>query len=120
MLTFLQVGVLLNLSLSWIPVDQLTTASINRRPGGLIAVLIIAGIVLLIVLNQLRVIRREGKLLQFIKWYALAGAVMGILCALPGLEFRFHHYIAALVLLPGTAFKTRVSFFFSRVAMIGD
>lgn len=35
-----------------------------------------------------------------------------MLSALPGLEFRLHHYIAAILLMPGCAFVTRPSALF--------
>ena len=32
-----------------------------------------------------------------------------VIALLPGLEFRLHHYIISMVLIPGTAFPTRLS-----------
>lgn len=56
----------------------------------LIAVFLFCAIV-----NQLRVIRRTGWFFFYLKWYAVGGAVIGVLSALPGLELRLHHWIAA-------------------------
>jgi hypothetical protein len=103
------VGVLINVIGSRIPIDRLVASDISRTPGALTAVIIIAIIVVIIVINQIRVIRKTGWLPYYLGWYALAGLVMLILALLPGLQFRFHHYIAALLFLPGTAFPTRLS-----------
>ena len=103
------VGVMLNVIGRNIPIDRLVASDIQNTPGALTAVIVIAVIVLVIVLNQIRVIRKTGWLPYYVGWYALAGIVMLILALLPGLQFRFHHYIAALLLLPGTGFPTRLS-----------
>ncbi|KAK0721434.1 hypothetical protein B0T21DRAFT_373616 [Apiosordaria backusii] len=38
--------------------------------------------------------------------------VVGVLVVIPGLELRIHHYVLALILLPGTAMQTRPSLLF--------
>ncbi|BGP13769.1 hypothetical protein JCM10213v2_001707 [Rhodosporidiobolus nylandii] len=98
------VGVLSNLTFEKIPIDRLTPHDINQQPGGLIAVIILAIFLFGVVVNQLRVIRRTG--------YAVGGIVVAILASLPDLSFRLHHYIAAICLIPGTAFVTRPSAIF--------
>ncbi|KAM0754924.1 hypothetical protein T439DRAFT_297341 [Meredithblackwellia eburnea MCA 4105] len=102
-------GVLVNVSFSWLPISRLTPHDIQQQPGGLVAVICLAIVLALCVLNQLRVIRRTGWFWFYLKWYAVGGVVIGILCALPNLEFRFHHYFAGMVLTPGCAFVTRPS-----------
>lgn len=99
-------------SLNWIPIDRLTPHDINQQPGGLVAVIVLVIFILLVVVNQLRVIRRTGWFFFYLRWYIVGGVVVGILSALPGLEFRLHHYIAAIVLMPGSAFVTRPSAIF--------
>ncbi|GAA5894856.1 hypothetical protein JCM6882_006694, partial [Rhodosporidiobolus microsporus] len=100
------------LTLEWLPLDRLTPHEINQRPGGLIAVIVLAVFLFCAIVNQLRVIRRDGWFFFYLKWYAVGGIVLGILAALPGLELRMHHYIAGICLLPGTAFVTRPSAIF--------
>jgi hypothetical protein len=41
--------------------------------------------------------------------YAIFGISLGILSAMPHLTLRIHHYILALLLLPGTSMQTRIS-----------
>ncbi|GAA6009662.1 uncharacterized protein JCM10292_003882 [Rhodotorula paludigena] len=105
-------GTLENISLSWIPLDRLTPDDISQRPGGLVAVIVLVIFLFCVVVNQLRVIRKTGWFFFYLKWYIVGGIVLGILASLPTLELRLHHYIAALALMPGTAFVTRPSAIF--------
>lgn len=86
---------IVKVSLDWIPIDRLTASDIQKTPGGLVAVICLVILVVLCVVNQLRIIRRTGWFFFYLKWYAVGGAVIGVLAALPGLEIRLHHYIAA-------------------------
>ncbi|SCV73632.1 BQ2448_6062 [Microbotryum intermedium] len=106
------VGLLINVSLAWIPIIRLTASDIAKEPGSLIAVIVLALVVFLCVLNQLRVIRRTGWFYFYIFWYLVGGCIIGILTCIPNLEFRLHHYFFALILLPGCAFVTHPSALF--------
>ncbi|KAH7912586.1 hypothetical protein BJ138DRAFT_1004128 [Hygrophoropsis aurantiaca] len=102
-------GVLSNVTLDAIPIDRLTASDIKQQPGGLTALIIIVLIVLAIAINQVRVIRKTGYLPYYLGWYVMGGLVTLVLALLPGLEFRLHHYIIAMALMPGTGFPTRLS-----------
>lgn len=102
-------GTLINLTFDKIPVDRLLPSDVRARPGGVVAVIIIAIIVLLLVLNQMRVIRKTQQLPTYLGYYILGGLVIMVLTLLPGLTFRLHHYVFAMLLIPGTAFPTRIS-----------
>ncbi|KAI0778591.1 hypothetical protein BD413DRAFT_466700 [Trametes elegans] len=102
-------GVLTNLTTDKIPIDRLTASDISKRPGGLTALIIIILILLVIVINQVRVIRKTGWLPWYLGWYVAGGLVTLVLSQLPGLQLRLHHYILAMVLIPGTGFPTRLS-----------
>ncbi|KAG9127371.1 hypothetical protein FRC07_014535 [Ceratobasidium sp. 392] len=101
-------GVHFNVLTAKIPVDRLVASDI-RRPGAVTALVIIAIVVAAIVVNQARVIRKTRALFYYLSWYILAGVIVAILASLPTLTFRLHHYIAAIVLTPLTAFPTRLS-----------
>lgn len=103
------VTVLTNLTTDKIPIDRLTAADIKAQPGGLIALIIIIVVLLVIVINQVRVIRKTGWLPYYLGWYILGGLVTLVLALLPTLNLRVHHYFLAMVLMPGTAFPTRLS-----------
>ncbi|KAF8078762.1 LCCL domain-containing protein [Lyophyllum atratum] len=102
-------GVLTNLTTDNIPISRLTASDLSKRSGAIAALVIIIVIIAVIVVNQIRVIRKTGWLPQYLKWYILGGLVTLVLSQLPGLQLRLHHYILAMVLIPGTAFPTRLS-----------
>ncbi len=53
--------------------------------------------------------RKTGWLFHYAFWYGTGGLVALVLSQLPGLELRVHHYILATMILPCTAFPTRLS-----------
>lgn len=103
------VGVLANVTFNKIPIDRLLVSDIRRRPGALTALIVVVAVVLVVLINQIRVIRKTGWLPHYARWYLAGGLVLLVLALLPGLTLRLHHYIVALILLPVTAFPTRLS-----------
>ena len=103
------VGVLANVTFSKLPINRLLASDVASRSGALTALIIIIIVVVVIALNQVRVIRKTGWLPHYARWYVAGGLVLVVLAFLPGLTLRLHHYIIALVLLPATAFPTRLS-----------
>ena len=102
-------GVLLNIVTEKIPLDRLVASDIEDTPGALTALIIIIIVVIAIVINQMRVIRKTGWLPWYLAWYIIGGLVVLVLAMLPGLTFRLHHYIFAMILIPGTFVPTRLS-----------
>ncbi|KAI0321382.1 hypothetical protein OF83DRAFT_1198957, partial [Amylostereum chailletii] len=103
------VTVLANLTTERIPINRLTPEDIKAQPGGITALIVIVIILLAVVVNQIRVIRKTGWLPYYLGWYILGGLVAMVLALLPTLNLRIHHYFIAIVLMPGTAFPTRLS-----------
>jgi hypothetical protein len=103
------VGALGNYTFEKIPIQRLTGHDIRQQPGAITALVIIILILFGIILYQCWCLRTEGRLLRFLGLYALLGISLGILAAMPHLTLRIHHYIIALLLLPGTAMQTRIS-----------
>lgn len=103
------VGALDNYTLSFIPVQRLNAHDLNQQPGAKAALSIIVVILVVIIAAQIRFFRQEARLVQYIKLYAIF--LLGIIIALvlPGLNLRIHHYILALLLLPGTSLQMRPS-----------
>lgn len=103
------VGALTNYTLDFIPIQRLTGHDLDQQPGAKAALAIIVIVLLLIVVFQIFFFQREGRLLRYLQLYALF--ILGIVIALtlPSLNLRIHHYILALLLLPGTALQTRPS-----------
>ncbi|KAH7069442.1 LCCL domain-containing protein [Paraphoma chrysanthemicola] len=103
------VGALGNYTFDKIPIQRLTGHDIRQQPGAITALVIIILVLFGIILYQCWCLRLEGRLPRFLGLYALLGIGLGILAALPGLNLRIHHYILALLLLPGTSMQTRPS-----------
>lgn len=102
-------GVLFTLVTAGIPIDRLVSSDINKRPGALVALIVICLVVTALVINQIRVIRKTGWLLHYLQWYVIGALALIVLAFLPGLQFRLHHYFAAIIIIPITAFPTRPS-----------
>ncbi|KAF3479416.1 LCCL domain-containing protein [Arthroderma uncinatum] len=94
---------------TWIPIQRLTPHDIQNQPGAPLALAIVLTIVITIVLTQAWQIRQGGLFFHFIRIYFVIAVSIIILLALPGLRLRIHHYILAILLMPGTAIPTRPS-----------
>ncbi|KAK2748513.1 hypothetical protein FQN57_000646 [Myotisia sp. PD_48] len=104
------VGALNNYTFAmWIPLQRLTPHDIKNQPGAPIALAIVLTIIISVVLSQAWQIRKGGLLLHFLKIYLVLGTGVVILLILPGLRLRIHHYILAILLMPGTGIPTRPS-----------
>lgn len=100
---------LFNIVTDKIPIDRLLASDIDQQPGAVVALIIIVVVLAVIIVNQLRVIRKTGWLRHYVAGYIIVGLIIMILALLPGFEFRLHHYFAAMLLMPLTAFPTRLS-----------
>ncbi|KAF9056516.1 LCCL domain-containing protein [Panaeolus papilionaceus] len=103
------VGVLNNLTFDKLPLSRLTASDINKRNGAVATLVVLIIVVAICAINQIRVVRKTGWLPYYLGWYIAGGLVTLVLALLPGLELRLHHYIIPMILLPGTAFPTRLS-----------
>lgn len=92
-----------------IPLQRLTPMDIQQQPGAKLALALVIPIVLMIILSQAWQIRQGGLLPRYLKIYCTMALIILILLPLPGLRLRIHHYILAILLMPGTAFPTRPS-----------
>ncbi|CAK7226177.1 hypothetical protein SCUCBS95973_006111 [Sporothrix curviconia] len=101
------VGSLNNYTFDGIPIQRLTPHDIAQQPGAKLALAIIFSVLISIAATQVWYFRREGRLLRYLKLYILFISGLVICMLLPGLRLRIHHYIVALLLLPGTSMQTR-------------
>ncbi|ATY59531.1 LCCL domain containing [Cordyceps militaris] len=103
------VGALDNYTLDFIPIQRLSGHDLAQQPGARAALAVIVIALFVIVVLQAWCFRQEARFTRYIKLYALfvAGIVLSLL--LPGLNLRIHHYVLALLLLPGTSMQTRPS-----------
>lgn len=102
-------GICENYVFGAIPIDRLTFSDLNSQMGAWTALIIIVGCVLAIAIGQAYVIWRLGKFWPYLLSYLAAILSLAILACWPRQTLRIHHYILALVLLPGTNFQTTPS-----------
>lgn len=108
-------GALSNYTFESIPISRLTPHDLEQQPGAKLALAIILLILILIIAQQIWYFRLEGRLLIYLALYAVF--ILGIifLLAIPNLNLRIHHYILALLLLPGTSMQTRPSLLYQGI-----
>ena len=109
-LGFCFVGALNNYTFApLIPIQRLTSHDLKAQPGAPIALAIILTSIIAIIIGQIHYIRVSGNMPRYLRIYIAMGLGLLVFLALPGLRLRIHHYILALLFMPGTAFKTRPS-----------
>lgn len=102
-------GALSNATFDLIPIQRLSPHDLKQQPGAIPALIFIIVLLLAIALTQAWAFRIEGRLPRYLSLYVAMGASILLLLAIPGLKLRIHHYILALILLPGTSIQTRPS-----------
>ena len=110
------VGALANHTLDWIPLSRLSAHDLAQQPGAKAALAVILLILVLAIAQQAYHLLLEGRLAPYLALYISIATVLAVLGAgappLLSLELRIHHYVLALLLLPGTAMQTRPSLIF--------
>ncbi|KLU90012.1 LCCL domain-containing protein, partial [Magnaporthiopsis poae ATCC 64411] len=103
-------GALENYSFSeWIPITRLTGRDLEQQPGAKAALAFIIIILVVVAASQVWFFRQEGRLLRYLKVYAAFVGGILVCLVMPDLRLRIHHFILALLLLPGTSMQTRPS-----------
>lgn len=103
------VGALNNYTFDRIPIQRLTPHDLKTQPGAIPALIAIILIIFFIALGQAWSFRVEGRMPRYLGIYGLFVGTLLVLLAVPKMNIRIHHYILALLLLPGTAFQNRPS-----------
>lgn len=103
------VGCLNNYTFDKIPIQRLTPRDIKQQPGGIVALIIIVLIIFVIALGQAWAIRVQGLMPRYLAVYGLMGFTLIMFVAIPHIDLRIHHYILAMLLIPGTFLQTRPS-----------
>ncbi|KAB5550948.1 hypothetical protein GE09DRAFT_155815 [Coniochaeta sp. 2T2.1] len=109
------VGALTNYTFDFIPIQRLTPHDLAQQPGARAALAIIILALLTVSAAQVFFFRQEGRLIRMLKLYALFVTGLIICLLLPDLNLRIHHYILALLLLPGTSMQTRPSLLYQGI-----
>ena len=105
-------GSLNNYTFDKIPISRLTPHDIAQQPGAVPSLIIIVLILISAALWQAWTIRVEGKMPKYLAVYGIMAAALLVMVAIPSMKIRIHHYILALLLLPGTFPQTRPSLLF--------
>ncbi|KAK4203573.1 hypothetical protein QBC40DRAFT_316283 [Triangularia verruculosa] len=100
---------------AWIPINRLEGHDLRQQPGAVVALVIVVAVLVMLAGLQAYHFWQEGSLPRYLGFYGVVIGAIGALVALPGLELRLHHYILALLLLPGTALQTRPSLLFQGI-----
>ncbi|TKA29510.1 hypothetical protein B0A50_03523 [Salinomyces thailandicus] len=103
------VGALNNMTFDKIPIQRLTPHDIKAQPGAVPALITIVLSIFFIALGQAWSFRVEGRMPRYLVIYGSFVLALLVCVAVPGLSLRIHHYILALLLLPGTCFQNRPS-----------
>ncbi|EMD64845.1 hypothetical protein COCSADRAFT_180854 [Bipolaris sorokiniana ND90Pr] len=106
------IGALSNYTFDWIPISRLTAHDLEQQPGAKLALAIIVLVLAVIVVGQAYCFWLEGRLIHYLGLYSLFILAIIVCLMIPGVNLRIHHYILALLLLPGTSLQTRPSLFF--------
>ena len=109
------VGSLNNYTFDFIPIERLTPHDLQVQPGAQLALVIIVLLLFSIALGQVWYLRLEGRLPRYLIVYACFVVFLLVCVALPSLNLRIHHYILALLLLPGTRVQTRPSLLYQGI-----
>ncbi|KAK1909559.1 hypothetical protein P3342_007730 [Pyrenophora teres f. teres] len=111
------IGALSNYTFDWIPISRLTAHDLEQQPGAKLALALIILVLVVIIVGQVYYFWLEGRLVRYLGLYSLF--LLGIiLCVtLPGVNLRIHHYILALLLLPGTSLQTRPSLLYQGILL---
>lgn len=110
-------GALSNYTFDWIPISRLTAHDLEQQPGAKLALAIILLVLVVIIAGQIYFFWLEGRLLRYLALYGMF--ILGIVICLliPGVSLRIHHYILALLLLPGTSLQTRPSLLYQGILL---
>lgn len=111
------VGALTNYTFDFIPIQRLTPHDIAQQPGAKAALAILVLVIFVIVLQQIWYFRLEGRFLRYLSFYLLLLLGIAVCIALPTLNLRIHHYVLALLLLPGTSMQTRPSLLYQGILL---
>lgn len=110
-------GILNNMTFDRLPVDRLTLHDIQEQPGALLAIVSIIGVIVTCAFIQGYKIWLSGRFRKYLAIYGLFVASLVVLSNLPGLTLRIHHYILAMLLIPGCATRGRTAIMFQGILL---
>lgn len=110
-------GALNNITFDRLPVDRLTLSDLQEQPGALISVLCIFSLILSCTFIQAYKIWALGRFRKYLIIYGLFLLALIVLSKLPGLTLRVHHYILAMLLIPGCSTRGNTALLFQGILL---
>jgi hypothetical protein len=111
------IGALSNYTFDWIPISRLNAHDIEQQPGAKAALATIILVLIVIIAGQAHSFWGEGRLFRSLGLYGIFIAAILVCLTIPGVSLRIHHYILALLLLPGTSMQTRPSLLYQGILL---
>lgn len=102
-------GLILNLTFGWVPIDRLTPHDIQQRPGGILALSILIILTATLTSYQVWCLNKANRLTILLVPYAMLVIVLVTLSLIPEHSVRLHHYITGIILSPLTSVATKSS-----------
>jgi hypothetical protein len=90
---------------------------LQQQPGAKLALAIIILILLCVIIGQAYCFWLEGRLIRYLGLYGIFISAILLCLLIPGVNLRIHHYILALLLLPGTSLQTRSSLLYQGILL---
>lgn len=109
------IGALNNVTFDRLPISRLTPHDLQQQPGAIATLLSIIAILVVIVIGQAWCFRIEGRMPRYLLFYGVVAILLITLILIPGMNLRIHHYILALIFLPGTSMQTRPSLLYQGI-----
>lgn len=110
-------GVINNMTFDRLPVDRLTISDLKEQSGALLAVLAIVATIVLCAGIQAYKIWLSGRFRKYLAIYGGFVAGLVLISAIPNLTLRIHHYILAMLLIPGCATRGRTAIAFQGILL---
>lgn len=110
-------GVLNNITFDRLPVDRLTMHDLKEQPGALLAVGSIISTILICAFIQAYKIWLSGRFKKYLSIYLSFILGLVLISNLPGLTLRIHHYILAMLLIPGCSTRGRTAIAFQGILL---
>ncbi|EMG50895.1 hypothetical protein SBY92_001695 [Candida maltosa Xu316] len=110
-------GVLNNMTFDRLPVDRLTISDLKEQAGAMLAVGSIIGIIATCAVIQAYKIWLSGRFKKYLMIYGSFILGLVAIAKLPGLTLRVHHYILAMLLIPGCATRGRTALLFQGILL---
>lgn len=114
---FFWLGVLNNITFDRLPVDRLIWKDLQKQPGALLVVAVFAVIIIVCVITQAYSVWLSGRFNKLIKVYIMMFASLFAIAWIPGLTLRIHHYIFALMFIPGCSTRGRTAYVFQGILL---